>query len=262
MEKKEFNTENIIEVLDAWTDETVEKKLEEQQRLLTKKLVPELKMELAVMEMQEAILKRFQSDQDVRNLAARFVYSLKGGYFEDALNCFALETEGVQAKIEKYGIYKGKDQLKAYFVDYYSKIGGSEGCFIEHELTTPVVEIAEDCESAKAMFMCEGILAIDPEGWMESNDVARSIWQIGPWYIEFIKENGEWKIWQLTIFDEIETPYEQSWSEFTDHDSLRWADAPAPDEKIESKNYFTPERKPFLHMEPPCAYKGKEGASC
>ena len=265
MEKKPFNTENIIEVIDAWTDETVERKLEEQKMLLTNKLVPELKMELAVMEMQEKILTRYQSDHDVRNLAARFVMSLKGGRFEDALNCFALETEGTMATIEKYGIYKGKNQLKAYFVDYYSKIGGSEGCFIEHELTSPVVEVAEDCKSAKAMFMSEGILAIDPDGSMGPDDVARSFWQIGPWYMECVKENDEWKIWHLTIFDEIEIPYEQSWSEFTDHESLRWAAAPAPDEKIESKNYFTPDRKPFLHMEPPCMYENtctKEGMSC
>ena len=265
MEKKEFNTENIIEVIDAWTDETVERKLKEQQDLLTNKILPELKMEMAVMEMQEKILDRFQSDHDVRNLAARFVMSLKGGRFEDALACFALETEGCMATIEKYGVYKGKDQLKAYFVDYYSKLGSGEGCFIEHELTSPVVEVAEDCQTAKAMFMSEGILAIDPGDWMKEHDVARSFWQIGPWYMECIRENGEWKIWHLTIFDEIEIPFEESWSEFTDHDSLRWADAPTPDEKLDGKNYFTTDRKPFLHMEPPCAYESycaKEDASC
>lgn len=262
MEKKEFNTENIIEVIDAWTEETVQKKLDEQNKLMERKLVPELKMEIAVKEMQEKTLSRLVSDHEVRNLAARFVQSLKGGLFEDAWKCFALETEGTSATIEKYGIYKGADQLKAYFVDYYSKIGGGEGCFIEHELTTPVVEVAEDDQSAKAMFISEGVLAIDPEGWMESHEVAKSMWQIGPWYMEFIRENGEWKIWHLTIFDEIETPYEQSWSEFQDHAAVLYADAPAADEKVEDKNFFTTERKPYLHMEPPTAYESmdvKEG---
>lgn len=263
MAKQQFDTEKIMEVLDSWTEETVQKKLDEQNRLLQKQLVPELRMEMGVQEMQEKILCRLEGDHAVRNLAAKFVQSLKGGFFEDAWKCFALETEGVQATIEKYGTYKGKEQLKAYFVDYYSKIGGGEGCFIEHELTTPVVEVAQDCETAKAMFISEGVLAIDPEGWMEKNEVAKSMWQIGPWYMEFVKENGEWKIWHLTIFDEIDTPYEQSWSEFSDHAAVIYADAPQPDEKCESSNYFTSERKPYLHQEPPVSYQTyKEVGTC
>ena len=250
-----FNTEKIIEVLDAWTEETVQKKLDEQSDLLTNKLIPEFRMELGVKEMQEKMLARLQSDHEVRNLAAKFVMSLKGGLFEDAWKCFALKSEGVQATIEKYGVYKGADQLKAYFVDYYSKIGGGEGCFIEHELTTPVVEIDENGETAKAMFVSEGVLAINPGGWMDSNEVAKSMWQIGPWYMEFIREDGEWKIWHLTIFDELENPYELSWSEFTDHAQVIYPDAPEPDEKVEDTHYFTTRRKPYLHMEPPAAYQ-------
>lgn len=251
---KKFNTDNIFQVIDAWTDETVRRKLEEQQTRLSKQLVPELKLELAVKELQERTLARMESDHAVRNLAAKFVQSLKGGLFEDAYQCFALDTADTWAAIEKYGVYKGAEKLQEYFVDYYRKLGGGEGCFIEHELTTPVVEVAGDNETAKAMFLTEGVLAIDCGHWMETHGVARSFWQIGPWYMEFIKENGEWKIWHLTVFDDVETPYEQSWSEFTDHASLIRTEAPAPTAPLEDAHYFTPERAPFLHREPPCAY--------
>ena len=250
-----FNTDNIVEVMDAWTEETVRQKMKEEERLLRKELIPELKKELAVKEMQEKLLDRIEADHEVRNLAARFVQSIKGGLFEDAYHCFALDTEGTQAVIEKYGTYRGKDQLHAYFVDYYQKIGGGEGCFIEHELTTPVVEVAEDGLTAKAMFISEGVLAIAPGDWMETHEVSKAVWQIGPWYMEFIRENGAWKIWHLTVYDEIDTPYEQSWSEFQDHDSLKYADAPKPDEAPGETHHFTVSRKPYLHREPPCAYE-------
>ena len=251
---KKFNTDNIFQVIDAWTDETVRRKLEEQQTRFSKQLVPELKLELAVKELQERTLARMESDHAVRNLAAKFVQSLKGGLFEDAYQCFALDTADTWAAIEKYGVYKGAEKLREYFVDYYGKLGGGEGCFIEHELTTPVVEVAGDNETAKAMFLTEGVLAIDCDHWMETHGVARSFWQIGPWYMEFIKENGVWKIWHLTVFDDVETPYEQSRSEFTDHASLIRTEAPAPTAPLEDAHYFTPERAPFLHREPPRAY--------
>ncbi len=253
--QQKFNTENIIQVIDAWTNETIQEKLKEQENRLNKELIPQLKKEMAVKELQEKALERIQSDHDVRNIAAKFVLSLKGGLFEDAYECFALKTQGTRAEIEKYGVYEGADKLKAYFVDYYGKIGGKEGCFIEHELTTPIVEIAEDNQTAKAMFISEGILAIAPGNWMETHETARSLWQIGPWYMEFIKENGAWKIWHLTIYDEIETTYEQSWSEFKDHESIVNANAPEPSFAAEDKNYFTTQRKPYLHREPPRAYK-------
>ena len=252
MENKSFSTDNIFEVIDSWTEDTVRSKMQAEEQRLNKQLIPELRKELAVKELQECLLARISDDHAVRNLAAKFVLSLKGGLFEDAYNCFALETEGTQAKIEKYGIYEGKESLHAYFVDYYGKIGGSEGCFIEHELTTPVVEVAEDGKTAEAMFIAEGVLAVAPEGWLEEHGVSRSLWQIGPWYLQFVKENGEWKIWKLTVYDEIETPYEQSWSEFGDHASVVNADAPKPDKICEDINYFTASRKPFLHQEPPC----------
>ena len=253
--KQTFNTDNIVRVIDAWTNETIREKLKEQDRRLNKQLIPELKKELAVKEMQERALARMESDHEVRNIAARFVLSLKGGLFEDAYDCFALKTQGTKAVIEKYGVYEGAEQLKAYFVDYYRKLGGSEGCFIEHELTTPVVEIAEDNMTAKAMFLSEGVLAIAPESWMETHEAACSLWQIGPWYMELIKEDGLWKIWHLTIYDDIETPYEQSWSTFKDHDYIVHADAPEPSCAVPDQNYFTAHRKPYLHKEPPCAYK-------
>lgn len=254
MDNKNFSTDNIFEVIDSWTEDNVRAKMQEEERRLNKELIPELKKELAVKEIQERALARIRADHDVRNLAARFVLSLKGGLFEEAYKCFALETEGTQATIEKYGVYQGKESLHAYFVDYYSKIGGSAGCFIEHELTTPVVEIAEDNNTAKAMFVSEGVLAVAPGDWMETHDASRSLWQIGPWYMEFVKENGEWKIWKLTIYDEVETPYELSWSEFSDHASVVNADAPKADGSCEDVNYFTASRRPYLHQEPPCPY--------
>jgi len=266
MEKKEFHTENIVHVIEDWTLQKVSENTKEQEMLLEDKLIPELKKEMAVQEMQERELARMQAEHEIRNLAARFVLSVKGGLFEEAYRCFALETEGVYANIEKYGIYEGKKKLHEYFVDYYGRIGGGEGCFIIHELTNPVVELAGDGNTAKAMFTVEGILAVDTDHWMAEHEEARSIWQFGPWCMDFVREQGEWKIWHLVIYDEVETTYEKSWSELASREEILDQSAPEPTQRTEESHYFHTGRRPYLHQEPPVCYRtygdgGTQGAT-
>lgn len=269
MEKKNFNPEDIVGVIEEWTMQTAAQKLNEQEALLNKKRIPELKKEMAIQELQERELKRMQSEHEIRNLAAKFVLSVKGGFFEDAYRCFALETEGVAANVEKYGVYEGKEKLKEYFVDYYRRIGGKEGCFLMHELTTPVIELAGDGETAQAMFITQGVLAVDVDHWMQDHEAARSMWQFGPWYMDFCRENGEWKIWHLTMYDEVETDYEVSWSERGDHEVILDKSAPEPSRPAGEGHYFHPGRAPYLHREPPVPYqtcekgaKGREVEVC
>lgn len=252
--EKEFNTENIVHVIEDWTEKRVMELGKEQEELLKNQLIPRLKKELAVQEMQARELERMQAEHELRNLAAKFVLSIKGGFFEDALSCFALDTPEVWANVEKYGIYEGKKQLEAYFVDYFKRIGGGEGCFILYELMNPVIELSGDGESAKAMFNVQGILAVDTNQWMSEHDVARSVWQYAPWYMEFKKEAGQWKIWHLTMYDEIETFYETSWSELNSRDELRDPSAPVPGRSNGENHGFSNTRAPYLHMEPPMPY--------
>lgn len=258
MDKKGFNPEDIVGVIEDWTVQTAAQKLSQQEALLNKKLVPELKKEMAIQEMQVRELERMQSEHEIRNLAAKFVLSIKGGLFEDAYQCFAIYTEGVSANVEKYGVYEGKEKLKEYFVDYYQRIGGGEGCFIMQELTTPVIELAWDGETAKAMFITQGVLAVNVDNWMEEHEEARSMWQFGPWYMEFCKEQGKWKIWHLTMYDEVENDYEVSWSERKDHAMILDKTAPAPSRTSGEGHYFHPGREPYLHQEPPVPYQTYE----
>ncbi len=261
MEKKEFNSENIVNVIEDWTLQKVSESVKQQETLLEDKLMPELKKEMAVQEMQERELVRMQGEHDIRNLAAKFVLSIKGGLFEEAYQCFALESEDVYANVEKYGIYEGKEKLHEYFVDYYKRIGGREGCFIMHELTNPIVELAKDGNTAKAMFTVEGIFAVDTDNWMAEHEEARSMWQFGPWYMEFKKEKGEWKIWHLVMFDEVETTYEVSWSELASHNEILDRSAPKPSRPVKEKHYFHTGRVPYLHQEPPVPYRTYKGQS-
>lgn len=127
-----------------------------------------------------------------------------------------------------------------------------------YELTNPIIELAGDGNTAKAMFTTEGIFAVDTDNWMKEHEEARSLWQFSPWYMELKKEHGTWKIWHLVMFDEVETTYEKSWSELVSREELLDKSAPQPSRPTTESHYFHTGRMPYLHQEPPVAYKTYE----
>ena len=244
------------EIIHDWTMAAVEKALSEREVLLERRLIPELRKELAVMEAQEAEISRMEAEIDVMNLASEFVLRVKGGEFERAWSCFALETPGVCAEISGIGVYEGAGALKAYWVDYLTKIAGGEGCFKMHHLCTPVVEVAGDGQTARGMWLSMGMEALKREDLGEEYPDPLSIWAFGTWCMEFVRENGVWKIWHLQIFDEIQTMYEKSWSESA-VDPVPADPALPPVTRVSRRHDpFAPHRAPVLHAEPPVPYSG------
>jgi hypothetical protein len=76
----------------------------------------------------------------------------------------------------------------------------------EHALTTPVVEIAEDGQTAKAVWISPGHETFPIPGREPA-----AHWSWGRYGVDFIKVDGEWKFWHFHIYTTFRTPYDQSW---------------------------------------------------
>lgn len=74
-----------------------------------------------------------------------------------------------------------------------------------HTLTTPVIEVAEDGQTAKGVWISPGFMT------MPSREKLRAYWHWDRYGIDFIKENGRWKIWHFFVGREFSSPYEKSW---------------------------------------------------
>lgn len=77
-----------------------------------------------------------------------------------------------------------------------------------HMLTTPVIEVAGDGETAKGIWMSLGDVT-SPD---EYGDIIAK-WAQDMYAIDFIKEDGEWKIWHLTTCVDFYTPFNISWAD-------------------------------------------------
>ena len=75
------------------------------------------------------------------------------------------------------------------------------------QLTTPMIEVADDGKTAKCVWWCPGVGArTDEEG-------AHALWIWGQTAVDFIRLQEVWKVWHLHYFRLIKCSYEKGWVE-------------------------------------------------
>jgi len=79
------------------------------------------------------------------------------------------------------------------------------GNFSMRTLTTPIIEIAGDGKTAKAWWYTIG--------WSSGaqGDKGTAEWSFERYGIDFVKEDGTWKIWHFHVYNDFDTPYEKNW---------------------------------------------------
>lgn len=76
-----------------------------------------------------------------------------------------------------------------------------------HTLTTPLVEVADDCKTAKALWLSPGL-----ETGGHVGDLAGS-WAWEKFYVEFICDNDKWYIWHFHQIDILCSFFYKSWTD-------------------------------------------------
>ncbi|MBP2643710.1 MAG: hypothetical protein H6Q67_1597 [Firmicutes bacterium] len=101
------------------------------------------------------------------------------------------------------------------------------GSLVMHTTTTPIIEVAGDGKTAKGMWYSPGqITEIGPNG-----PDAAWIWE--KYAVDFIKEDGEWKIWHMLVSTDFCVPVAggKSWADETLNAPMGGKGAQKVDEK-------------------------------
>ena len=93
--------------------------------------------------------------------------------------------------------YANRKSFWRFYVDNL-KTFPSKGTLAYHMLTTPIIEVAGDGKTAKAIYMSFGNVA----GPGMNGGPAQAQWTEEKYGMDFIKEDGHWKIWHLRTFVE------------------------------------------------------------
>jgi hypothetical protein len=138
--------------------------------------------------------------QAVNNLIGRYSHMLemRDSYTLEGL--FAMKTEGVSWRRPNGPI--GIEAMKAHFKDQKANPGNSIGRMELHSMLTPIVEIAEDGKTAKGVWDSWG------PGVRDGN--SDNIWGWVKYGVDFVKEDGAWKIWHMQVYPVFMTAYNKS----------------------------------------------------
>ena len=132
-----------------------------------------------------------------------------------------------------WGYYQGIDGVRKCYLEDHGDRNDPEiqnspilkGGMMMHCMNTEIIEVSEDGQTAKAAFFSDGhetyIEGRVPGFYDPSVEpVPHAEWCWGAYAVDFIKDDGEWKIWHMRLYPISKSEYGESWVD---------AEQPAPD---------------------------------
>ena len=169
----------------------------------------------------EARVRKLEDLLEIQQLQSRYAYCLLTQRYRKIVeDCFAKKAEGIFIEFSDSGVFNGRQGVERLF-KAFEATKEIPGFFTLHMTVNPVIVIAKDGLSARSTWLSPGASA--------SSAGARWIW--GPYYVDYIREDGRWRIHRSLFAPLFRNRYEQSWVEETDHGSVKGplaalADAP------------------------------------
>lgn len=159
--------------------------------------------------------------RQIQNIMGRYVFFRMYDMLEETAQLFSKRDD---TSVEMpWGIYTGSDAAQRCFVsDHNDPPEAHIGAMTIHNVCTPVIEISEDCQTAKAVWISPGIAtAHTPAG-------KKALWAWLRYSCEFICEDGAWHIWHMHKYGLFTVPTDKSWTDDDPMAFMRSANAPPP----------------------------------
>jgi len=174
-------------------------------------------------------VERWEHRREILNLMGKYgqTYMLKqeGSIFE----AFWSQQEDRVSLGVNEGWFVGREHVKDYYAAlgeeiavssdlmqkaFPEKLGGMSkeelygvGLISYKPFNSGVVEIAEDCKTAKGLWYCNG-------GYAKTTTAGPvSFWEWCVYAADFVWEEGKWRIWHMQHLQDVDTPTGHSWGE-------------------------------------------------
>jgi hypothetical protein len=182
-------------------------------------------MHAQVMERLDRLERQAQASEDrgeIENLFSRYMYLHNAFQDEQIIPLWAREgTPDIAAEYSNLGRYTTYDSI----MEYHRNRPNPTGKLIFHELSTPVIEIAGDGQTAKGMWIMTGLesgltrpeFAEHMPEWMHVPEImvdGERVWMhevYAKYGIDFILQDGEWRIWHFRCFEVARSPFGMGW---------------------------------------------------
>lgn len=153
-------------------------------------------------------VQRLTDVYEIQNLMSRYEYYHVAGMHEQSVALFAQHAAGVRLEIADFGVYDGIDSVRRFYIGANQFAEGDRvGHLHLHTLTTPVIEVAGDGQTAQGVWVSPGVETGPARGEM------RAMWAWVKYGVDFIKEDGEWRFWHFHVYRVLMAEPGQSWAD-------------------------------------------------
>jgi len=156
----------------------------------------------------------------IQKLQAKYLHSLFTQRYENIPALFALDKPDVSVEFSDSGVYRGGDSVRGLY-KAFEATRNAPGFFLMHLAVDPYIEIAKDGLSAKSHWLSPGVSNSAKNG---------SSWIWGPYYVDYVKEDGVWLIHHSNLAPLFRNPYAYSWNDAPNHGSVNGQLNVKPDE--------------------------------
>lgn len=164
---------------------------------------------------------RNEAYREIQNVMGKYVFYRMYDMLEETTRLFSSRPD---TTVEMpWGIYQGSDAAWRCFVaDHSTSPEEHVGSMTIHDVCTPVIEIAGDCKTAKAVWISPGLAtAHGPAG-------KKGLWAWLRYGCDFIYEDGVWHIWHMHKYGLFTVPTDKSWTDEDPMAFMRAGNAPPP----------------------------------
>lgn len=202
----------------------------------------------------EKRIERLEAVVEVQNLMSKYEY-LHSAYMNAKIVDLFADRDDVSIDAQ-FGRWKGRDAARRCFGVLFEKelTRDTRGEMAEHTLTTPIIQVAGDAQTAKAVWNSPGH-EVHHFFW-EEKPARKAFWNWLRYSVDFIKTEDGWRIWHLRMYPTFVADY---YTSIVDGEPPREPPLPggesACDEPLEGTTIYRVDKAPQLIPPPPEPYE-------
>jgi hypothetical protein len=144
---------------------------------------------------------------------------------------FAQKTPGVLLEMEDSGVYEGIESVTHFWNTLFDDKKIPAGHLAIHMTLNPIIEVDRARERARGLWHSHGYCSLPIEGAL------KQFLCLGKYDMEYVKEDGRWKILKFVYRQTFMCPYEKGWADEPVAASIAGSPENAPDKPT---TYYMP----------------------
>jgi hypothetical protein len=164
-------------------------------------------------------VERLHAINDIQRLMGHYMTCHIRSNREDVISQrnswkFFAQRADSSAEVADHGVFVGIDNIRKLYEEIFGS-GPTKGVMFEHNLTSPQIVVADDNQTDRGVWHSPGH-ETDPRMAEDFGASGKpfATWVWGRIAADFIKENGEWKIWHYHWYRLFRCPFNQSWVDY------------------------------------------------